>query len=395
MTGRLTCVLLLVLLSGCTSSPESEVVLWHAYRGDEAAALKTTVDEYLETPGAVRVRLVSVPYDAFANKLRVSIPKGNGPDIFIFAHDQVGDWAARGLVESLSFWSSESQLDGFLPETLDPLVFDDAIFGWPMAFKTLALFYDRKYVQQPPKTMGDLFASVDALRQSEPAVWGFGYPIENYYYHAIWLHAHQGRVLGANARPVLTSDAMEKSFSYARNLLKREGLVPPELSPALMTSLFNQRKLAFVINGPWFRGEIATDHDWGVATIPLVNETQQAAKPYLGVEALMMSAASPRKEAAIKVMRALTSESAAYERWRTARQLVANQAVYGRDDVKNDRFSIAFRAQLSRTVPLSNRPEMRHVWSPLQRALNEAVIGDGAVVDALNEAQRAVLRALK
>ena len=71
---------------GCANSSPEAVILWHAYRGDEAKALEETVNAYRQRPNAAHVRLVAVPYDAFANKLRVAVPRGNGPDLFIFAH---------------------------------------------------------------------------------------------------------------------------------------------------------------------------------------------------------------------------------------------------------------------------------------------------------------------
>ena len=35
-----------------------------------------------------------------ADKLAVAVPRGNGPDLFIFAHDRLGDWATSGLLET-------------------------------------------------------------------------------------------------------------------------------------------------------------------------------------------------------------------------------------------------------------------------------------------------------
>lgn len=384
-----------VLLGACSGSSDSTVVLWHAYRGDEASALEKTIEAYRSQPDSVPVRVVSVPYDAFANKLRVSVPRGNGPDLFIFAHDQVGDWAERGLIESLSFWADKALLEQYLDETLEPLVFDDALFGLPLAFKCLALFYDTGYASKPPKTMDELIATAKETRAERADVWGLGYSVDNFYYHAAWLHGFQGRVLGGGQHPQVRSDAMARSLTFARKLVTTQGLIPPELSPALMTSLFNDRKMVYVINGPWFRGEIGERDGWGVAPLPRISDTGQPAQPYLGVEALMMSANSVRKQAAFQVMRALTTDSAAYVRWREARQLVANRAVYLKPDVRNDAFSTAFRAQLSQTVPMSNGPAMRHVWSPLKSALIRAVVQGDPVDASLEEAERAIKRVMK
>ncbi len=394
MRARLVCsLLLLAALQTACDSPESDaVVLWHAYRGDEARALEETLDAYRAQPGATPIRVVSVPYDAFANKLRVAIPRGNGPDLFIFAHDQVGDWAERGLIESLSFWVDEPLLEQFLPETLSPFVFDDAFFGLPLAFKSLALYFDTRFIKSAPKTTDDLFAAADSVRAENPDVWGLGYPVDNFYYHAIWLHGHQGRVMSSAGQPQVETAAMKQSIDFARTLTRKTGMMPPELSPALMTSLFNDHKLAFVINGPWFRGEIGAHDSWSVAPIPAVSATGESAKPYLGVEGLMMSARSERKSAAFGIMRSLTSDEAAYVRWQRARQLVANAGVYARADVREDPFSTAFRAQLTQTVPLSNGPLMRHVWAPMKSAITQSVVQGTATDSALQEAGRAIKR---
>ena len=87
-----------------------------------------------------------------------------------------------------------------------------------------------------------------------------------------------------------------------------------------MTSLFNERKLVFAINGPWFRGE--TEAEMAGALLFLESPVRTSPLNPIGVEALMMSARSVRKAEAFKVMRALTTDEAAYTRWKDARQLV-------------------------------------------------------------------------
>ena len=72
--ATLVLMCLAALAGGCQEPEDPTVVLWHAYRGDEAAALEKTIEAYRAQPDAVPVRVVSVPYDAFANKLRVSVP---------------------------------------------------------------------------------------------------------------------------------------------------------------------------------------------------------------------------------------------------------------------------------------------------------------------------------
>ena len=87
--------LLLVLLLVACNAPRG-VVLWHAYNGDERIALEATAAAWNAAHPDQQLTLVAVPYDAFADKLSSAIPRGNGPDLFIYPQDRIGDWADAG-----------------------------------------------------------------------------------------------------------------------------------------------------------------------------------------------------------------------------------------------------------------------------------------------------------
>jgi len=80
------------------SLASAELVVWHAYRGDEKAAFETVIGMYNEqqSDDAAKVRPLAVPYDAYADKITAAIPRGKGPDIFIFAQDRLGGWVEAG-----------------------------------------------------------------------------------------------------------------------------------------------------------------------------------------------------------------------------------------------------------------------------------------------------------
>ena len=62
--------------------------------------------------------LVALPFGAFDSKLETAIPRGNGPDLFIAAHDRLGHWAASGLLEPVGFWADEALVE-FVGELLE------------------------------------------------------------------------------------------------------------------------------------------------------------------------------------------------------------------------------------------------------------------------------------
>ncbi len=390
--------LALALLAGC-AAPEAtdgtELVLWHAYRGAERDALSAAARDFEARTPDVRVRLVAVPYDAFPDKLSVAVPRGHGPDLFIFAHDRLGDWAASGLLEPVGFWADEPLVDRFYLETVQPLVFRGELYGLPLAFKTLALFYDKTLVETPPATTDDLVATAKRLRAQRPDVWGVAWDADSLYFHAPWLHGFGGAVYAAPEADelALTSPEAQASAAFVRRLLVDDRIFPEEATPALITSLFNQHRLAFVVNGPWFRGELVGNDRWAVAPLPIVSETGRPAAPFLGTEALYLSARSSEKRKAFELMRFLTSDDAARRRFREGGQLVANRAVYEDAAVAADPFARAFREQLARTVSLSNRPHMRGVWTPMETALSNAIVHGVPPATALGEAVDRIRRA--
>ncbi|MBU0551178.1 extracellular solute-binding protein [Myxococcota bacterium] len=378
--------LALLLACGGEAPPQPiQLNLWHAYRGEETATLEALVAEFEAQHPTLRVNAVSVPFDAFPNKITAAIPRGNGPDLFIFGHDRVGGWAEKRLLEPLNLWSAPiagapDLLERFFKPTVEALAYEGGLYGLPLNFKTLALFYDKALVSAP-ETTDALIAAARALRQRDPRVWGLGYEVDSLYFHAPWLHAFGG---AAHFSPdgALRMDLKGAGASMRFAHALRAEIIPPEADSQLITGLFYKHQLAFVISGPWFIAELKDHPSWGVAPLPLVNGSgqthpsgqDQPAGPYLGVEGLFMSSRSAHKPEAFALMRFLTDEASAKRRLKAAGQLVANRATYADPEVAADPVNQAFQRQVEQAVPLSNSPHMQRLWTPMQRALSLSVV---------------------
>ena len=67
----------------------TQIVVWHGYSGAEQVALDRVVADYNRQQTEVAVEAVAVPYSNFADKLQAAIPRGHGPDAFIFVSSMV------------------------------------------------------------------------------------------------------------------------------------------------------------------------------------------------------------------------------------------------------------------------------------------------------------------
>ncbi|MDP6943980.1 MAG: extracellular solute-binding protein, partial [Myxococcota bacterium] len=267
-------------------SPKRSVVLWHAYRGQEKEALEQAITLFHASQDRITVRLQAVPYDPYVDKIAITIPRGQGPDVFIFAHNMIGAWVEEGLIEPLSTQVKPELLQAMLPQSVRALVYQQHLYGLPLAFKSLALFYDKSKLPKAPATMEELLDSVKELQRPSRGIHGLVYEAGLLYHHAPWMHAFGGAVFDEAGAPALNTPAQVAALDYARSLHAAHKVVPKGMTSFMLTSLFNDGKAIAVLNGPWFRAEI-TAKSYGVAPIPTVGG--RVPKPFLGVEAAFVS----------------------------------------------------------------------------------------------------------
>lgn len=366
---------------------KQKVLLWHAYRDAERLALDQLIAAWNQKKASIEVVALAVPFDALIDKAQVAIPRGNGPDLVIFAHDKIGTWARDGLIQPLGTWAGRDRLGRFLPQTVKPLVFERAIYGLPLAFKSLVLFYNRTMVPTPPKTMKELIAIAKQHTDKKEGKFGFAYDAADLYMHAGFLHAHGGAVIDEKTGALrLDSDEAIAAAKYVRGLHAKEKVVPKGMSNFVVTAMFNDNKVPMVLNGPWFLSEIEAGIKWAVAPLPTLDNGQPI-KPFLGSEAIMLSAKTTKRDAALEVLDYLTSDEAALTRLKVGQQMVANKKVYENARWAADPTIKVFRAQADVAVPMSNAVQASLAWQPYNNALRKIVFGGEDAAKTLKAAQ--------
>ncbi len=407
----------------------TDITLWHAWRGEERTVLESVTDDYQKAHPGDHIELTFVPYEGLKSKIEAAVPRGNGPDLFIYAHENLDDWVATGVVRPVGQVDSDrSQVDLAHRSTI-PRVFGDpanraltvlrdghsVIYGWPLATKCLALFYNKALVAHPPENTDDLVYLADTLRDDpvHPTRWGFAWDATSAYEDAAWMHGFGGGVFAQDGRTIaLDTPENRAAFGFIQQLA---GLGPAETSGSLITQLFNEGKVAMVLNGPWFLGEITPKEqggpDFGVTMLPLVSDAGLPAAPYMTVDALFL-AGGPAPEAAAKEALArdfaayLQSEDVVVRRIREGHQL----AVIPPDGGPSDHIVIittegpvdggitaptaalysdpVLRGFINpNALPMPTTPAFAQTWEPLARALRRLVRGAATPEQAAAEAQ--------
>lgn len=373
LTSAALAVLFLLVPALAFAAP---IRVWHAYRDAEAKSL----DAILATWKGEEVEALSLPYDAYAAKLQAAIPLGEGPDIFIDAHERLGDFRARQIVAPVGdALESEAVFQG---PALAAVAFEGQFWGLPISQKCLALYMNTELVREAPAYLEDLVELVGKLPKG---VYPLAYEARIPYAHAPILAAFGGEMLDANDQFGFVGEGAERSLDLVRSLIQRK-VVPEDANGALVTDLFNAGQAAYAISGPWFVGGLndAAKRRLKVASLPSVRATGQPLRPLVGVESIMLSPQGAKRAEVRALARLLAGPEAARIRLTIAR------APPVRTDVAvpaDDAFIAAFTAQAKVAVPMPSSRAMRATWEPAERAIRKALRGDASSAVALAEAK--------
>lgn len=395
----------LIAQASVREAAQLEVTLWHSYNGPERDALEAVVRAFEATSPGFRVAPSMVPYDALADKLTAAIPRGHGPDVFIFAHDRIGGWAEGGQIEPIELLVDEAMLDAHETDCVFALAYGDALYGLPLAHKALALYVRTDLAPEPPEDFASLLALAKKHTDAAKARYGLVYGNIDFFYHTPILFSLGGVVFegadprrGIAGKVAVRNDGMKRSLAMAHRLAKTEGLIPDDPTQVTASAMFAEGRTPMLISGPWFRSQIDRAVPYTVVPIPAF-EGGARASGFSTCEAVLMSKRTKHPKEAFRFLSFLANDPTSAElRMRAGGQPVtlrsAWETVLPTLDAKEQRIFSAFRDAFASSVPSPSNPEMAAVWTPMNAALYKTIHQGMDPSQALAEAQERISRAL-
>ena len=332
------------------SAEPRRCALWHAYRGAEQQALEALVERFAASdqehaPQSVRFDVLSIPYEAYASKLASAIPRGNGPALFIAAHERTGEWSRAGWIRPWEL--NQAPFERYHPRANEALDFDAKRWGVPLAYKSLVLFYNTDLIKAPPESVEQLVELARAHSDADTGRYGLVYEAANFYMHAPWLMASGGSVFDERGELALHSPEAAASLKLAFDLVHTWRVTPEDATGTLVAHLFNSGQAAFAISGPWFMGELDESLPYALAALPKSERTGLAASPFLTVDAAFVASGAGECEGpARSLARFLASDEGARVRALRGLQPVATLSAYDDEAIGQDARQRVFRRQL-------------------------------------------------
>ena len=377
--------LLLASTSLTSAFEEGKLLVW--INGDKGYdGLQAIGDRFKEELG---VDVVVEHPEAVTDKFQQSAATGDGPDIFVWAHDRFGEWAAAGLIAPVE--PSAEVRDGIFDFAWDAVTFDGKTWGYPMAVEAVGLIYNKDLVPTPPATFEEL-ASLELPDGVAPILWDYN----NTYFTMPLLMANGGFAFEKDdsgsydaAVTGVNNEGAKQGAQVLRDMID-SGMMPAGVDYGVMDAAINKGEVAMVINGPWAWANLATSNvNFGVAPIPSIGG--QPSKSFVGVLAANINAASPNKDLAVEFIEnyMLTDEGLKTINDNVPLGAVADKSFA--ETLAGDANVAATLANAQAGVPMPSTPAMGKFWSAMGPALTNITTKAQDVDTALDDAAARIL----
>jgi maltose/maltodextrin transport system substrate-binding protein len=273
-----------------------ELLIW--MDNDRGRALEPIVKTF-EADLGLKVT-IETP-EKITDSFPIAAQAGKGPDLVIWAHDKVGEWADGGLISPVD--AQGKFIDKFFPKSWQAVMHQERMWGYPIALETVTLIYNKALLNPPPPMELSQLASIDqAMKRSHPGVITILWDPRSAYYTWGILASGGGFVFGRNGTDydlrnvgIATPGAVDALSEIIR--LIQTGILPKVCPYSETEELMGQGKLAMMISGPWaWSNLIQKGIDFGLGQIPGVNG--KVGRPFVGVSVAYLNQASPNQDLA-------------------------------------------------------------------------------------------------
>lgn len=361
---------------------------------DRAAAVEQLAQRF-EREFGIKVR-IETP-EKITDDFPIAAQAGKGPDIVIWAHDKIGEWADAGIIGPVEV--SSDFRNKFFPKAWEAVTHRKQIWGYPLCFEVVGLVYNKRLLDgAPPSQLCDLVALNQNLKERNPGVtsilWDYSSP-----YYSWGILASAGAYVYAKTDDgydlknvgVASPGAVEALGEIVH--LVQVGVLPKMVSSnAMPKEMMAQGKLAMMISGPWDWPDLMKNGiDFGVAPIPGMNG--QPGKAFVGVSVAYVNRSSPNRDLVKEFLEryAITEEGLKLANQAKPIGIPALISLYDKL-AENNTLLQEMKVCADDGDVMPNIPQMGRFWSSMSSALQIATNGQSTAQAALSEAAALMLK---
>ncbi len=388
-----------VFLSSCAKSTledPHQIVIWHQLRPDERLVLRSLLDKYMATHPGLKITALYKETEELRSGFQIAAIGGAGPDLVYGPSDQVGPFEAMEIILPLDTLFSLKYLSRFDPKGL--------IYSHGHLYQIadrvgnhVMLVYNKALISKPPQTMDELIKFGEKFTRP-PNYYGLVWNYTEPYFFIPFLTGYGGWVMDSVGKPTLDTPQMVEALKFMKALRDKYKIVPKSCDYETADALFKEGKAAMIINGPWSFGDYKkAGIDFGLARIPLINQTGMWPGPMVSPLGFSINAAVPRWKVpeVVELMKYLLSPEVQltytkqFDTIPTRKDLYEDPAVRDNPLVRMSEYQM----EVGRTMPIV--PELRAVWDAMRPSYQAVLGGTETPEQAAREMQKSAVEKIK
>lgn len=367
--------------------PESDngLVLW--VYDDGRIGVLTELGQQFEAEYGIPVTIEAVDLGEIRNQILLGAASGEGPDMAIIPHDNLGPMVENGVVAPVDLGDKVAQ---YLPNAIDGFTYNGTLYGLPLAVENIGFFRNTDLVPEAPTTWEEVYTIGKDLVESGEADAAIGLPDLGYNVYPVYT-SYGGYIFGRDANGSFTpddigmnSEGMIAGLTWFQTLID-DGLVSSTIDWEAAHVLFETGRTPFVMTGPWAINRFQTAGvPYAISAFPAAEAGGEAGYPFLGVQGIVFNANSDNL---------LLAQTFALEVIATSEGM---QAIFDAEprpsawasifNAAADPDTAGFNEAGVSAQPMPSIPAMGFVWDAWANAGTLVATGELSPTDALNAA---------
>jgi maltose/maltodextrin transport system substrate-binding protein len=286
---------LALLPTNLSAWTNGELLIW--MDSDRAKGLSPIAQKFQDDFG---LKITIDTPEKITDTFPMAAQAGKGPDIVVWAHDKVGEWADAGLIRPIEVSDEFSRK--FFPKAWQAVLHRGWIWGYPIGLETATLIYNKNLISSPPTDLAQLVSINQEMKIRNPRVIPILWDYKSAFYSwgilasaGAYVFSKAGTDYDLRNIGIANPRAIEGLTEITA--LVKAGVLPKSVSYGVTEELMGQGKLAMTISGPWaWPNLVKSGIDFALAPIPGVNGN--VGRPFVGVSVAYLNRSSPNQDLA-------------------------------------------------------------------------------------------------
>jgi arabinogalactan oligomer/maltooligosaccharide transport system substrate-binding protein len=394
---RLPIVAAMTIALSMGAASAAKITVWTHFGDVERGWFQDAAKRFANTTAGKghTFEFVNVEFGQLQQKMILSAPKGEGPDIVAgVPQDRLGELVAAGVLEPLDKYVSSSVVADLQKPAIEAMTYKGKLFGMPIFGEAVAVLYNKKLLPNGVPTTWDAFVkAAQSLTKPEQGQFGFLANIENQY-HMHGAYGAFGAYVFKNTNGVydvknvgLANSGANLAGQLINDLRFKHKLVPEGMhDDNAAQSAFVAGKVAMWQTGPWTLSALrdAKFTDFGIGIMPRPTGATNPWRPFVGIQGLVLNSYSKNKQIAADFAKFVISADNQVSYYKAGGRIPVSKKANAQ--LANDPVVAGFGKAVANGLPMPNVPEMGQVWGPWGNAVSLIAKTPNANVKNLNEA---------